>query len=192
MSSFKETLARFPGSRGETLSDLSARQPTLVVFLRHAGCPFCRETLSRLKKSRGALLAQGIQPVLAHLSDDESGRKLFAEYGLDDLPRFSDPDRQLYRAFGLERAGIGQVMGPGVWWKGFKTTVLGGHLPGWPQGDVFQLSGTFLLKDSEIVAAHRPETSADAIDFEEFVACPLPQNDEPAETLNDRKRVEFD
>ena len=45
--------------RGATLEQLSADSPTLVVFLRHAGCMFCREALSDLSRQRAAIEPTG-------------------------------------------------------------------------------------------------------------------------------------
>lgn len=106
--------------------------------------------------------------MLVHLSDDESARKLFTKYELDDVPRIADPERRLYAAFDLNRGRLTQVAGPGVWWKGFKTTLLRGHLPGQPKGDVMQLPGTFVYHNGEIVSAHRPTNTAEHPEFVKF------------------------
>lgn len=159
---------------GETLDELSRQSPLLVVFLRHGGCPFCREALAKLKADREQIESHNVRIVLVHMMGDAEASNLFTKYGLDDVPRVSDPDQELYQAFELKRGKITQVMGPAVWWKGFKTTILRGHLPGIPKGDVFQLPGTFLVADGEIVRAFRPENSAEHPDYAEFAACELP------------------
>lgn len=123
---------------------------------------------------RKTIEARGTRIVLVHMFEDASAAKLLAKYGLDDVPRISDPQRTLYEAFELKRGKVSQVVGPGVWWKGFRTTVLGRHLPGVPEGDVLQLPGAFVVHDGEIVRAFRAENSADRPDFEEFAACELP------------------
>jgi len=105
------------------------------------------------------------------MADDDRAKQLFAKYGMDDVSRISDPGRRLYEAFALQRGTAGQVMGPRIWWKGFKTTVLRGFLPGKPTGDVFQLPGTFLVHEGEILRAHRPDNTADHPDFVEFAVC---------------------
>jgi hypothetical protein len=159
---------------GEPLADLARRSPLLIVFLRHGGCPFCRETLADLAARRGAIEGAGVTIVLVHLMDDGAAAELLARYGLDDLPRISDAERRLYGAFELKRGGVGEVIGPRVWWRGFKTAILGRHGFGRPAGDIFQLPGAFLLVDGQIVRAHRGRTSADRPDFDDLTACPLP------------------
>jgi hypothetical protein len=168
-----ESLSHFPSQCGETLDALSDGAPLLVVFLRHGGCPFCREVLAELSDQRGEIEQAGAKIALVHLMTDGEAAALFRRYGLDDVPRFADPEGRLYEAFGLPRGSIAQVMGPRVWGRGLKST-LAGHLPGVPRGDVFRLPGTFLLAKGEILRADRPEASAGHPDFAEF-AQPAPQ-----------------
>ena len=46
-------------STGASLAELSRQQPILVVFLRHAGCTFCREALADLATQRAAIEKTG-------------------------------------------------------------------------------------------------------------------------------------
>jgi len=105
-----------------------------------------------------------------HMMPDADAVELFRQYGLEDVPHISDPDRQVYRGFGLGRGSVQQVMGPRVWWRGFKAAMLSGHRPGKPTGDVFQMPGAFLIADGAIIRAFQPETSADRPDFEKLAA----------------------
>ncbi|MFG0276220.1 MAG: hypothetical protein ACF8QF_14315, partial [Phycisphaerales bacterium] len=57
---------------GESLADLSHVRPTLVVFLRHSGCTFCREAMSDLRRQRGAIEKDGVGIVLVTMSSDAS------------------------------------------------------------------------------------------------------------------------
>ena len=159
---------------GEPLRELARRSPLLIVFLRHGGCPFCRETLADLAARRAAIEGAGVTIVLVHMMEDGAAAELFARYGLDDVPRISDTERRLYGAFELRRGGVGEVVGPRVWWRGFKTAILRRHGFGKPAGDIFQLPGAFLLVGGRIVRAHRGRTSADRPDFDDLTACPLP------------------
>jgi len=156
---------------GETLGALSQQAPQLIVFLRHSGCSFCRETLARLQEIRQEIESSGVKIVLVHLMSDPEGGKFFATYGLDDVPRISDPDGTVYRLFGLERGSLFQVLGPQVWWKGFRSVILKGHLPGKPVGDVLQLPGTFVVYEGKIVAEQKAENSAEQPDFADLLTC---------------------
>lgn len=161
-------LDRFVDQTGVSLRQHSDRGPLLVVFLRHGGCPFCRETLARLRQARSEITAAGVGVALVHLMSDADAVSLFAKYGMTDVPRYSDPEGDLFATFGLVRGAFADIAGPRVWWRGL-TATLRGHLPGMPKGDVFRLPGTILLLRGEVVRADRPETSGGQVDFVEFV-----------------------
>ena len=91
---------------------------------------------------------------------DEEAASFFAKYELDDVPRFSDPNRRLYAAFDLHRGSLWQLLGPSVWWRGAKA-FFAGHLVGRIRGDGMQLPGTFILHHGQLVKAFRNATSAD-------------------------------
>ena len=105
-----DALASHRTQSGETLAHLAAGKRLLVVFLRHAGCPFCREALARLSAERANIEAAGATIVLVHMASDNEAQELFARYDLADVPRISDPSGGLYEAFGLARGSIWQIM----------------------------------------------------------------------------------
>jgi peroxiredoxin len=158
-------LASHKSQGGRSLSELSRDSRLLVVFLRHAGCPFCREALAELSRKRAAIESTPARIVLVHMMNDEQAQDLFRKYGLNDVDRVSDPGQSLYRALGLTRGSAAQVMGPRTWWRGFKTAILSGHLPGKPIGDVFQMPGAFVVEDGRILRAFRADTSAAKPDY---------------------------
>jgi AhpC/TSA antioxidant enzyme len=149
---------------GESLLALSRQMRTLVVFLRHPGWTFCRQALAELAEKRSAIAAQGTGLVLVHMQTDTAASALFARYGLQDVPRISDPGRQLYEAFELSRGSLAQVAGPRVWLRGL-LSLFKGHVPGVPEGDVLQMPGVFLLNNGRIERAYRHATSADRPDY---------------------------
>lgn len=153
---------------GHTLEQLSQRSPLLVVFLRHAGCTFCREALSDVSKQRRELESSGVGIVLVHMSDENYGRKLFARYGLEDVPQIANPGCTLYRAFGLKRGSLLELLGPSVWWRGFQAAILRGHGVGPVRGDAFQMPGIFLIFHGHVLRTYRHRTSADRPDYAAF------------------------
>jgi hypothetical protein len=172
--SLSEALDAFRSNGGATLRELSEVRPLLVVFLRHAGCTFCREALADLQAQRARIEAAGVSLALVHMIDDAEAERFFARYGLADVPRFSDPERALYRAFDLQRGSLWQLLGPPVWWRGAKA-FFGGHWVGQLQGDGFQMPGTFVLHKGQIVQAFRNRTSADRPDYTAIAeSCALP------------------
>lgn len=151
--------------------ELSNSGPTLVVFLRHAGCTFCREALADLKKKRNEIEAGGTRIALVTMVDDASAEELFRGHGLADVERFSDPAQSLYRQFGLELASLRKLFGLKTWWRGF-VAVLRGHGFGKVRGNVYQMPGTFLVHQGNIVTAFRNRTPSDRPDYA-AIACPI-------------------
>ena len=156
-------LAEAMTTRGESLAALSQQGPLLVVFLRHAGCSFCREALGDLAACREEMERGGTKLALVHLGDAASFAALLASYGLGDVPAVSDPERRLYRGLGLRRGMLGLLLGGEVWRRGMKA-FLAGYRPGLWEGDGRQLPGVFLIKDGRVVrrfvhrsAAERPD-----------------------------------
>ena len=170
----QEALAAFSSSRGRTLADLSNEAPVLVVFLRHGGCPFCREVLAQLQSLSAELTKRGLQLAIVHMMEPQQASQLLARYQLQDVHSFSDPERKLYELFQVKRGKLAEVAGPAIWWSGFKTTILSGHLPGIPGKDVQQLGAALILDKGQIVASHFSQNSADQPDWDQLLACELP------------------
>ena len=150
---------------GVNLHELSQISPILVVFLRHAGCTFCREALTDLAAKRKAIEEAGARLVLVHMGSEDHADKFFARYGLEDVARISDPERGLYKAFGLPRGTLFDLFGPKVWWRGFQAGILGRHGVGRLVGDGFQMPGIFLMFHGEILRSYRHQSAADRPDY---------------------------
>jgi len=165
-------LAATRTNTGSTVAELSQRAPVLLVFLRHAGCTFCREALADLAQQRAALEKAGTQLVLVHLGDDASFGAFAAGYGLGDVPRVSDPERALYRALGLRRASLAEMLDPRMWWRGLQAAILEKHGFGGVQGDMAQMPGVFLIKEGRVVTGYAHRSPADRPDYLEL--CQLP------------------
>ncbi|WP_309708482.1 peroxiredoxin-like family protein [Armatimonas sp.] len=138
---------------GETLGALSERAPTMLVFTRHFGCPFCRQMLTILATRRAGIEATGVQLALVHMGSEAQAAAFFASYGLGDLPRFADPKKKLYAAFGLKRMRLTELFRPSFWTKGIAMTRQSSI--GLPVGDVFQFAGAFVIFQGRIVQAIR-------------------------------------
>jgi hypothetical protein len=133
--------------------------------------------LADLQARRARIEALGTGLVLVHMLSDEIARTTFAKYGLDDLPRMSDPGKRLYAAFDLKRGTLSQLLGPRNWLRGFQAVVSNRMMipVGLPQGaDTLQMPGAFLVHDGAIVKAFRHESASDRPDYADLAACPLP------------------
>ena len=166
----KSGLITMATSSGSSVDAISRAKPVLLVFLRHAGCTFCREALDDLKKIKPDLDQQGIELVIAQMGTESQGLDLVRDYGLAEVPVVSDPERKLYREMGLQRGTLGQLLGWGVWWRGFVAAMIQRHGVGRLVGDGFQMPGVFLIVDGKIVASYLHKTAADRPDYLQ-IAC---------------------
>lgn len=174
----KEALSRAVSQKGKTLKALNQEGPVLVMFIRHAGCVFCREALADLSKERNTFESQGVTLAVVHMSSPEEAAELFARYDLDDIHQFSDPTCQLYRSFGLARGSITQLLGPKIWWRGFLAWIRGNGFSS-IQGDGFQLGGAFLLNNGQIAESQLAANAAERLDLAQMAcaagSCRLPE-----------------
>ncbi|MEP7362342.1 MAG: peroxiredoxin-like family protein [Acidobacteriota bacterium] len=176
----REQLDRWLTSRGETLLALSERTPVLLVFLRHAGCTFCREAMADLARQRKRIEEAGVHIVLVHMSSRERFRKFAERYHVEDLDHITNPHRELYSAFGLKRGSLRQLFGWEVWKRGIQAGVLDGHGIGAVEGDSSQLPGAFLISKGAVIRSHRHYLASDRPNY--FVFCALPFLGEHDET----------
>jgi hypothetical protein len=116
---------------------------------------------------RSALTATGTQVAFVHMQHPEEATEWFERYGLSDVPRFSDPDHTLYRAFELQEASLFQLAHPRVWGRWLRTAIgrgAGTQGPHWRQ-----LTGVFLVDQDRVLAEIRHENSAARPDYLSFV-----------------------
>jgi len=158
---YQRAVKEIVSKNGWDLESLSYEAPTLVVFLRHFNCIYCRESLAELKRLREQIEAEGSQIAAVHMGTEEQAEQLLALFGLSDVERFSDPERKLYSAFGLERTTLGRMFHPASWLGVVRAGVKSQFLPGKKLrgivGDVLQMPGVFLLSEGRIVGDFKPE-----------------------------------
>ena len=144
-----------------TFGDQLDRAGTLVIFLRHLGCPFCREVVGDLADPA---LGSSLPPILfIHPAKPDEGNSFFAV--ADPLARaVCDFDGVLAAAFGVARGGLGALLHPAVVACGIRA-MRKGYGVGRIQGDVWRLPGFFLVKDGAIAWAHRATHASDHPDL---------------------------
>lgn len=175
--SVEEATRQARDNHGVTMAELAADSKLFVLFLRHFGCTYCREAVADLAKQRAVLESQGHKIAVVHMGTAEAGDAFFQKYGLADISHFSDPECQLYRAFGLKRGRFGQLFSLKAFARFVPAGIIAGHGFGPMQGDGTRMPGAFVLENGEIRMAHRPESPADKLDFCELAGC------QPAGTL---------
>ncbi len=173
---FQDIVQALDGARtqsGQRLAALYESTQLLLVFLRHAGCTFCREALGDVARDRNVIEAAGVRIVLVHMGDSGAIEKLVAKYGLAGMDRICDPQRKLYQAFGLKRGRLQQLFGPKVLWRALPEGVLSRHGIGRITADSFQMPGLFLIDGSGILRRFRHRTAADRPDYAGICAVPV-------------------
>lgn len=154
------------GSDKASLWDAIQHEKIFLIFVRHAGCTFCRENLTELKSKLPDLIAKNIRPIVVHMSSPADGQAMMTAVGIPEVVQISDPTSHLYRAYGLERGKLFQLFGPAVWWRGFQAAILKRNGLGTLDGDGFQLGGTFLLQNGKILESYPAKNAADPVPFQ--------------------------
>lgn len=153
-------------NRGETLYEMSEKENILLVFVRHFGCTFCRETVSEIAKLEKSIQGKKLTPVFVHMSDPAFGDQFFAQYYTHPVSHISDPQRFLYKSLDLKRGSLGQLFGPKVWIRGLWAGIFKGHGIGATEGDYLQLGGYFILSRGQIVFEHKTRAAAEFFELE--------------------------
>jgi peroxiredoxin len=152
-------------NHGESLDEMSYVSPVLLVFLRHLGCPFCREALDDLSARRKEIEENGARLVVVYMNSDARTEAYFAKGGLAGVARICDPRRCLYRAFGLRRGSLRMLIGPKVWLRAIHAVMLRGLGLGRLRSDLFQMPGVFLLFYGEVIRSYRHQHASDRPDY---------------------------
>jgi hypothetical protein len=78
-----------------------------------------------------------------------------------DAVHIADPTRTLYRLFGIRRANVWQTFGPRAIWAMLRRFVAGHSNALVPKADGFMLSGMFLVRNGQVIWAHRAAFAGD-------------------------------
>jgi peroxiredoxin len=135
------------------ISSLWKEQVLILAFTRHFGCPQCKEMVDQLAIVAPEIKAKHLS--LAIVTQGTPGEaKIFCELRAPGILCLSDPERQSYKAYGLERANLWQTfLSLDVWRsnrrlkqeRGWKT-----ELP--PKGqDAMQMAGVFVIAPDGII-----------------------------------------
>jgi peroxiredoxin len=96
---------------GDTIAVPDQQQLVHLQLRRFAGCPVCNLHLRSMVVRSGEIAQAGVHEVVVFHSDPEELRRYS-----DGIPfeLVGDPDKQLYREFGVE-SGPRAVLKPGAW-----------------------------------------------------------------------------
>lgn len=151
-------------NKGDTLLELSKKQNVLLVFVRHFGCTFCRETVSEISKLEQSIAGKKLTLVFVHMSDPAHGDDFFSRYYDHQIYHVSDPSRSLYKSLNMRRGTFYQLFGPMTWIKGIWAGVFKGHGIG-VEGDILQLGGYFILSNGQIIFEQKARNASEIFEL---------------------------
>ncbi|MEZ5014997.1 MAG: SelL-related redox protein [Chitinophagales bacterium] len=163
-------LELFDTTNGENLESLSNAGPVLLVFLRHFGCTFCKETLVHVQKHKKQMEESGIRIVLVHMVSAGAAKPHLEKYGLQDVLQISDPESIIYKQFKLRRGRFGQLFGWKVWMRWIELGLGKKIVNSKPAGDVYQMPGIFLLHKGKVVRQFVHRSISDVPDYRIFLS----------------------
>jgi len=124
-----------------------------LAFTRHFGCPQCKEMVDALSSAAPSFKEKVLALVIVTQGTPEATRA-FCEERAPGVVCLSDPGREAYRAYGLERASLRQAfLSRRVWQSNQRLKEARGWMPEMPPPgqDAMQMSGTFVIgKDGRI------------------------------------------
>lgn len=134
------------------LSSLWAEKPLLLAFTRHFGCTQCKEMLEELVKGKDQIDSAGLGIAIIMQGTTEA-TAVFAKQYAPGLLCLSDPERNAYRAYGLERGSLFQTfLNPKVWSAVSRSRKKGYNIEPPPAGqDAMQMSGTFIISTKGLI-----------------------------------------
>ncbi|TWT32683.1 peroxiredoxin-like family protein [Blastopirellula retiformator] len=141
------------------LADRWSKQPLLIQFARHLGCPFCRDRAQQLKLDYEEIAQHQGNVVFITMGPQERAQQLQESMQLP-FDVLVDPYRTAYQAFRVPRGGFSEIAGPRVWLPGLSALLRSGIRA--PGDDLVQLQGTFVVDSQGVIRlVHLPRHSAD-------------------------------
>lgn len=138
---------------------------TLLVFLRHFGCIFCRETVGELRKAADEV--EGFPEVLFFFQGTPTEGRAFLRRDWPEARAVADPDLEFYERFGVRRASYLESLGPSVLIAGRRARKKG-YEAGPLSGDIWRMPGIFAVEGERVIWSFHPRHAADHPDFGEI------------------------
>ncbi len=145
------------------LSSLWKKRPLVLAFTRHFGCTQCKEMMEELVTGRDRIEKAGLGIAVVTQGTPET-TALFSEKFAPDLLMLSDPERNSYRAYGLERGTLFETfLNLKVIRAVHRSQKKGYRVEPPPEGqDAMQMSGTFIIgRDGRVLLPFYYDNIAD-------------------------------
>jgi peroxiredoxin len=146
-------------------------RPVVLVFLRHFGCPFCREQVVLLRREYLKFKAVGAEIVCIAQGSPKTAKAFSIMMDIQYPILVCGDDLTIYNEYGLSRGSLGQMIGVEVILRSFKALMQGFDL-GPVEGNTQQMPGTFVINTSgKIIFARRAVHQADNVSATELLEC---------------------
>lgn len=156
--------------------------PTRIVhlqFRRFAGCPVCSLHLREFVRRQRELDSRGIREIVLFHATPEALRTHHADIPFDLV---ADPERRLYRDFGVEPS-LRSVLHPAAWWPAIRGVLTRGMAVPESVASALNLPADLLIApDSRIIASHYGRHADDQWSLDEVLALAAGHNPAPAMT----------
>lgn len=150
------------------LNELWQDGSTLLVFLRHFGCIYCRERLNQLARHREEIEQAGLNIVTIGLGESEHA-KTYCGSLLPDALCLASEDSSVYKTYGFSHIKLGNILS----FTAIQNTVravTSGQMQGQTTGDVRMIGGTFIIDQAGVVQyAYYSKTPGDHPSFERIL-----------------------
>ena len=156
-------------NENQNLYELSNKKNVLLVFLRHFGCVFCRESLKELGKLKDWIESQNTELVFVHMTEHAIAELYFEQFNLEGVQHISDPGCDYYQRFRLVKGTFNQLFGLQNMIRGFEVTLKGTFISLKQVGDGFQMPGIFLLKNGAIHSSFIHKYASDKPNYKNIV-----------------------
>ena len=144
-------------------SSLWKKRPLILAFTRHFGCTQCKQMLDELKEGKARIEDAGLGIAVVTQGTPQATDLFMKEYA-PQLLALADPEREAYRAYGLERGTIfDTVLNLKVFRAVREAAKKGYQLESPPEGqDAMQMSGTFIIgRDGRVLLPFYYDNIAD-------------------------------
>lgn len=122
-----------------------------------------------MRRNKKSFEKAGARVVLVGMGSPSESAAFAAKFKVP-FPIVADPEKKLYRKFGLKQMSTLGFFSPSLALKG-AAAIIGGHGIGMPQGNVRQLAGVFIINTAgDIVFSHFSNNPADHPDAKTIMA----------------------
>jgi peroxiredoxin len=139
-----------------------------LQFRRFAGCPVCNLHLRTFIQRHKEVIEGGVREIVVFHS---SNGELLPYQGQFPFDVIGDPERKLYRQYGVETA-ISAILNPGTWPALLKGSLAKNKpkIPMIPNGGILGLPAEFLVDSQGIIkAAHYGRHAGDSWSVDEML-----------------------